>query len=174
MNLLRDAPAWAQLLLLLLLVAAAAQDIVKRRISNLICLGVIVAAVAAALATGPTPALWQNGALFVLLILLSLPAFAAGWVGGGDVKLLAAVGLWVDFKGALGLLSCIFIAGGVIAAAALLLRRRRLSKTSKGVPYGVAIAVGGAIMLAYPALLQPRPEPANPLDLHAARAAARP
>jgi prepilin peptidase CpaA len=112
--------------------------------------------------------------LFVLLILLSLPAFAAGWVGGGDVKLLAAVGLWVDFKGALGLLSCIFIAGGVIAAAALLLRRRRLSKTSKGVPYGVAIAIGGAIMLAYPALLQSRAAPANPLDLHAARAAARP
>lgn len=174
MNLLRDAPLWAQLLLLALLVAAAAQDIVKRRISNLICLGVIVAAVVAALASGPTTGLWQNGALFVLLILLSLPAFAAGWVGGGDVKLLAAVGLWVDFKGALGLLSCIFIAGGVIAAVALLMRKSRLGRAAKGVPYGVAIAIGGAIMLAYPALLQPRVEPANPLDLHAARAAAGP
>jgi prepilin peptidase CpaA len=112
--------------------------------------------------------------LLVLLILLSLPAFAAGWAGGGDVKLLAAVGLWVDFRGALGLLSCIFIAGGVIAAASLLLRQRRLSKSSTGVPYGVAIAICGAIMLAYPALLQSRAAPANPLDLHAARAAARP
>ena len=173
MNLLRDAPLWAQLLLVLLLLAAAAQDIAQRRISNLLCLAVMVLAIIAALVSGPTIMLWQNVSLFVLLILLSLPAFAAHWVGGGDVKLLAALGLWADFRAAPALLACIFIAGGVIAALSLAVRRGRVS-AAKGVPYGVAIAVGAAVMLAVPSFLQPVAPDAGPLDLHAARAALRP
>ncbi len=168
MNLLHDAPQWARFALIALLLAAAAQDIVQRRISNWLCLGVIVAAGAAAIAVGPTLALWQNALLFALLLAVSLPAFAKGWLGGGDVKLLAELGLWVNFATVLPLLACIFIAGGVIAALSLAIRHGAIRKRGKGVPYGVAIAIGTGIVMLQPALFQPKS--AGPLDLTAARA----
>jgi prepilin peptidase CpaA len=171
MNLLRDAPLWAHLLLAALLLGAAAQDIMQRRISNWLCLGVIVAAVAAAIAIGPTMALWQNGVCFLLLLGLGLPLFAAGWLGGGDVKLFAALGLWANFAVIVPLVACILIGGGVLAILSLAVRGGRASRRAKGVPYGVAIAVGAAIMLLQPALFGLEAEPANPLDLKAARKA---
>jgi len=162
-NLLNDAPLWAQLLLVALLLAAAAQDIAQRRISNWLCLGVIAAAAVAAIAIGPSLALWQNVALVALLLAIGLPLFAAGWLGGGDVKLLAALGIWANFDAILFLLACILIAGGVIAAISLAVRRGRAARRAKGVPYGVAIAVGAAIVLLQPALFEAKP--ASPLDL---------
>ena len=165
MNLLLDAPLWAQLLLVAILLGAAAQDIVQRKISNWLCLAVILAAVAAAIAIGPTFALWQNALCFVLLLALGTPLFAAGWLGGGDVKLLAALGLWANFAVILPLIACILIGGGVLAALSLAVRGARAARRAKGVPYGVAIAVGAAIVLLQPALFATqRP---NPLDLKA-------
>jgi len=83
MNLLRDAPLWAQLLLFALLLVAAAQDIVRRQISTWLCLAVIIAAIAAAVAIGPTLALWQNVMIFALLLAIGTPLYGAGWLGGG-------------------------------------------------------------------------------------------
>ncbi len=76
-------------------------------------------------------------------------AFAAGILGGGDVKLLAAVGLFAGPAGILDLLLATALAGGLLGIAVLAgvpigpvsapgeaaLRRR--------LPYGPAIAVGG-------------------------------
>ncbi len=170
MNLLRDAPLWAHLFLVALLFAAAAQDIVQRRISNWLCLGVIVAAVVAAFAIGPTFALWQNGLMFALLLAIGVPLFAAGWLGGGDVKLFAALGLWANLATILPLLSSILITGGVLALISLAVRRGKISRRTKGLPYGVAIAVGAALILFQPMLFPP--EPKDPFDLRAARQAA--
>ena len=170
MNLLRDAPLWALLLLIALLVAAAAQDVAQRRISNWLCLGVIIAAAAAAVALGPTVALWQNGVVFAVMLALGVPLFAAGWLGGGDVKLFAALGLWVNFAAALPLLASILIAGGVLALLSLMIKGGKAARKSKGLPYGVAIAVGTAVVLAMPLLFSPKPN--NPLDLRQAREAA--
>jgi prepilin peptidase CpaA len=172
LNLLHDAPLWARLLLAVLLLAAAVQDIVQRRIANMLCLAVMLLAVAAAVASGATFALWQNGLLFALLILLSLPAFAAGWLGGGDVKLLAAVGLWASLGAILPLLAAIFIAGGVIAILSLSRHLGGIRRDVKSVPYGVAIAIGTAIVLIQPDLFDSSRAP-SPLDLKAARAALR-
>jgi prepilin peptidase CpaA len=170
-NLLRDAPLWAQLLLAALLLGAAVQDIVQRRISNWLCLGVLIAAVAAAAAIGPTLGLWQNGVCFLLLLGLGLPLFAADWLGGGDVKLFAALGLWANFAVILPLVACILIGGGVLAILSLAVRGGRAVRRTKGVPYGVAIAVGAAIMLLQPVLFRLDAQPTNPLDLTAARKA---
>ena len=153
MNLLKDAPLWAHLLLGALLIAAACQDISQRRISNWFCLGVMVAAAVAAIVIGPTLALWQNAALGALLLAIGLPLFAAGWLGGGDVKLFAALGIWANFAAIPSLLACILIAGGVLAAVSLAVRRGRAARRAKGVPYGVAIAIGAVIVLFQPALL---------------------
>jgi prepilin peptidase CpaA len=168
MNLLRDAPPWALILLAVLLLAAAGQDVAQRKISNFLCLGVILLAAAAAIAIGPTLALWQNALMFVLLLALGLPLFATGWLGGGDVKLFAALGLWTDLAVAVPLVSCILIAGGVIALLSIVLRGAKAVRHSKGVPYGVAIAAGAAVLLLQP-IVFPR-HAANPLDLKAARA----
>ncbi len=171
MNLLRDAPVWVQIILAALLVAAAAQDVVQRRISNWLCLGVIIAAVAAAIAVGPTWALWQNGLVFLILLGLGTGLFAVGWLGGGDVKLLAALGLWVNLAAALPLVAIILISGGVLALLSILVRGGKGIRKSKGIPYGVAVAVGAGIILLKPNLLQPQPKASNPLDLKAARQA---
>jgi prepilin peptidase CpaA len=89
--------------------------------------------------------------------------FARGLLGGGDVKLLAAVSLWagVDALPALLILTAIF--GGVLALAALsplVLARlggggrsseisQRSAALGAPIPYGVAIA-GAALVVTIP------------------------
>jgi prepilin peptidase CpaA len=85
--------------------------------------------------------------------------FAAGKLGGGDVKLLASVGLWFDFGGAVWLLVAVALTGGVLALLVLVIRsfnwsdeiRRRvvLLRPGGGIPYGVAIAAGALIAMAF-------------------------
>ena len=157
MNLAVEAPQWAALLLIALLLAAAAEDAVRLRISNITVLLVIVAAVIAAIVVGPTLALWQNLAVFAALLAVGTPMFAAGKLGGGDVKLLAALGLWFNLKGALWMLLDVVLAGGVLAILIIALRslgwsekiRRRvvLLRPGGGIPYGVAIAAGALIAM---------------------------
>ena len=110
MNLAVEAPQWLALLLTVLLLAAAAEDSVRLRISNVTVLLVMVTAVIAAVVVGPELALWQNVAVFAALLAVGTLMFAAGKLGGGDVKLLAAVGLWFDLKGALWMLLDVVLA----------------------------------------------------------------
>ena len=153
MNLLLSSQTWLLLLLGALLLAAAAEDAVRLRISNLTTIGVLVGAVVAATFAGGSLSLWQNAAVLVALLAAGTVLFGMGKMGGGDVKLLAAVGAWVDLRGALGLFACIFIAGGVLAL--LIIGARTFGKSSRlavmqkgsGIPYGIAIAVGTAIYI---------------------------
>ena len=158
MNLAVEAPQWLALLLTVLLLAAAAEDSVRLRISNVTVLLVMVTAVIAAVVVGPELAVWQNVAVFAALLAVGTPMFAAGKLGGGDVKLLAAVGLWFDLKGALWMLLDVVLAGGVLAIMIIALRsfgwsekmRRRavILRPGGGIPYGVAIAAGALIAMA--------------------------
>ena len=158
MNLAVEAPQWLALLLTVLLLAAAAEDSVRLRISNVTVLLVMVTAVIAAVVVGPELALWQNVAVFAALLAVGTLMFAAGKLGGGDVKLLAAVGLWFDLKGALWMLLDVVLAGGVLAIMIIALRslgwsekmRRRavILRPDGGIPYGVAIAAGALIAMA--------------------------
>jgi prepilin peptidase CpaA len=156
-NLAVEAPQWLALLFTGLLLAAAVEDAVRLRISNITVLLVIVAAVIAVVVVGPTLALWQNLAVFAALLAVGTLMFAAGKLGGGDVKLLAAVGLWFDVIGALWMLFDVVLAGGVLAILIIALRslgwseriRRRvvLLRPGGGIPYGVAIAAGALIAM---------------------------
>lgn len=158
MNLAAEAPQWLALIVAVLLLAAAIEDAVRLRISNLIVLLVLVAAVVAVVIAGPELELWKNLVVFLGLLAIGTPMFAAGKLGGGDVKLLAAVGLWFDFAGALWMILAVVLAGGLLALVVLMLRavgwseeiRRRvvLLRPRGGIPYGVAIAAGALIAMA--------------------------
>lgn len=174
MNLVPHAPAWLLIVLVLLLVAAAIEDAVRLRISNLTSGAVVLTALAAMLLAGPSAGLWQNALVFVLLLAVGTWMFAAGHIGGGDVKLLAALGLWVDLKGAVGLLATVFLAGGLLAIVYLARRMmakgvrgaRRGDTKDAGIPYGLAIVAGSSIVFAAQyGLFAPEPAKPNPLAI---------
>lgn len=97
--------------------AAGWSDLRHRRVSNRLVLVVLLAGLVRQGATmQPTNVLLGIAGVAVGLALL-LPAFAARWVGGGDVKLLAALGMWMGpwhvlLGGVLGV-----ALGGVLAAS---------------------------------------------------------
>jgi prepilin peptidase CpaA len=149
MNLVLGAPIWLLGLLLVALLAAVIEDAIRLRISNPTCVAVFALAIVAMVVHGFELALWQNAVVFVVILALGTLAFGAGWLGGGDVKLLAALGLWVDFRGAMLLLAGTFIAGGVIAIiylAARMVVPRRDKARERRIPYGLAIATGALIV----------------------------
>jgi prepilin peptidase CpaA len=145
MNLLVAAPVWLILVLIGAITAAAIEDAIRLRIHNATCAIVAAGAVAAMIAVGPTLALWQNMLVCAIILALGTAAFAGGLFGGGDVKLLASIGLWLDLKGGSILFMAVLLAGGLVAVAYLvanMLRRNNPSVRSRRVPYGMAIALG--------------------------------
>jgi prepilin peptidase CpaA len=64
-------------------------------------------------------------------------------MGGGDVKMVAAIALWLPAGAVLKLLVIMSLAGGVLTLA--MVARQRLAKSDGQleIPYGVAIAFGG-------------------------------
>ena len=156
MNLFATAPDLLLWLLAAALVAAAIQDAVQLKISNLIVLAVLLLAVVAAVVAGIEVGVWQNLAVFALVLAVGTVLFSRGILGGGDVKLLAAVALWTDFEDAIRLIASIFIFGGIlalliivgrIAAPASLISRLAILKPKAGIPYGIAIALGTLFMV---------------------------
>ena len=154
MNLAAAAPIWLQLLFAFLLAAAAAEDAWRLRISNVTCLLILVAAIVAVIIEGPRLSLWQNLAMIAMLLALGTPLFAAGVLGGGDVKLFAVCGAWFGLRGGTFMLISVLLSGGVLAVLILALRAFGMgakysvsAKVSPGIPYGVAIACGTLLVL---------------------------
>jgi prepilin peptidase CpaA len=170
MNLIQVAPSWLLVVLALLLVAAAVEDAMRLRVSNVTCLGVLIAAAIAMAWAGFPPALWQNALVFAVLLIAGTLLFGAGKIGGGDVKLLATLGLWVNIAGAIWLLASVLIAGGVLAilfVGTRLLRGRpsrlRDKKRGGGIPYALAITAGAAFVFASQiGAFSAKPEKPNP------------
>ena len=75
-------------------------------------------------------------------------AFYAGMMGGGDVKLAAALSLWFSPASTLKFLVIMSIAGGLLTLVLLAVHRARRKEGRPKIPYGVAIAVGGLAILA--------------------------
>ncbi|MCU1297126.1 MAG: type prepilin leader peptidase family protein [Acidobacteriaceae bacterium] len=147
----------------------AVTDIRSARIPNRLTYGALVAALVlrtavlglSGLKSGAAGMLVAGG-LFCILFLL-------GAMGGGDVKLMAAVGAWVGSTHVMTLILAAALAGGVLAIAHMIFRQmvgQTLRNTvqlicyrfasglrphpvfniqspgSTRVPYGIAIAVG--------------------------------
>ncbi len=150
-----------------LLIFAAARDIATRLIPDVIPLALAALGLVSRLTVG-----WADAGVSLLIGLLLfamlLPLAMRGWLGGGDVKLIAAMAVgfaphetWIFIVttvfagGALGIVYIIGrylvpetrVAGGgtllrrVLAVEAWRMRRRG------PLPYAVAIAIGGLVVL---------------------------
>ncbi len=150
MNLVPVAPLWLLSVLIVAMAAAAIEDSIRLRISNITCLAVFISALVVMGLQGFPLELWQNAVVCVVLLAVGTPLFAAGKMGGGDVKLLAALGLWVNFSAVLSLIAAVFIAGGILALGFLASRLFRKSEgiKSRQIPYGIAIVAGAALVFA--------------------------
>ena len=97
----------------------------------------------------------------IAMFLLFAQAFRIGMMGGGDVKMIAAVALWLPLPSLFRMLLVMSLAGGAVTIAMLVdhrLRVRRLGDAAPAieVPYGVAIAVAALVVLQEP-LFNPFP-----------------
>lgn len=149
-------------------------DLKTHRIPNYLTLSTALAGLLYSLIFHGLTGLVQGVAgLFLGLAFLILPYYWGG-MGAGDVKALAALGAWLGPGGTAALFCYMAIAGGVLALVMLwwrglwwqkirqgwswlvnviLCRHDRLAVTTptdqkiKGIPYGVAIALGMAALL---------------------------
>jgi prepilin peptidase CpaA len=169
LNLVAAAPLWLILIFAVAMVAAAIEDARRYRIANLTSLVVLAGAIVAALLAGPTWALWKNAAVFAVILAIGTAAFSARLLGGGDVKLFAAAGLWFDPISALMFVALVLLSGGVVALAYVATRSWRLrgaDKKSSRVPYGIAIALGAlAMVLLDSRALRHHERPLAPLNI---------
>ena len=135
--------------LALLLVYAAAVDVRTFTISNKLTLSVAALAPlywwAADLSLWPGAAV-QLGVAASVFALLAV-AFFVGMMGGGDVKLAAALALWFSPAATMQFLVVMSIAGGVLTLLVVALHRLRGKLGRPEIPYGVAIAFGGLAIL---------------------------
>ena len=137
-------------------IAAALYDATSYTIPNRLSALIALAFFPAAVAFGATPlAVAMSAGLGIAALAAGVALFAAGCIGGGDAKLLAACALWLGWTATAPFVIWTGVAGGVLAVALLLLRRvpalatargpawvARLLEPSGPAPYGVAIAAG--------------------------------
>ncbi|MEA3065395.1 MAG: prepilin peptidase CpaA [Sphingomonadales bacterium] len=127
------------------LLLAAVGDWRSRTIPNRLNAGIALLAI---------PYWWSVGLSFWPDVLLQIGlgaavfglfaiAFRFGAMGGGDVKMAAALALWLPVAGVVKLLVIMSIAGGVLTVAMLAAHRIAKSAGQPEIPYGIAIAFGG-------------------------------
>lgn len=133
-----------------LLVIAAVVDVRTYTISNTLTLAVALMAPfywwSVAMPLWPDIAIQvaMGGGVFALFALF----FYTGAMGGGDVKLAAALALWFSPASNVRFLVFTSIAGGIVTVVMLLLHRWAKREGRPEIPYGVAIATGAMIVLA--------------------------
>lgn len=110
---------WLLWFSLALVVCAAVTDARTGLIPNWLTLPALLCACGLRVAVGGLPALWEGGVGLVLVSLPNLLLFVRGALGGGDVKLFAALGLALGPSLALGLelLSLLLVTGWVLCRA---------------------------------------------------------
>jgi len=145
--------AFTDLLLIVLaaiLVVAAAIDVRTFTISNRLNLTVALLAPLywASIALSPWPEIAAHLAAGAIVFVLLAGAFYAGMMGGGDVKLAAALALWFPPLATVKFLVIMSIAGGVLTLVIMVFHRLKKREGRPEIPYGVAISFGGLAILA--------------------------
>jgi prepilin peptidase CpaA len=132
------------------LVVAAFTDMRSRQISNwlngAIALGAPLFWWSSGLALWPDIALQIGVAVAAFAVFAGL--FALKMMGGGDVKLLTVLALWVSPTIFMQLLVVMALAGGLLTVVMVCWHTMRRQKDKLAIPYGVAIAIGGLWVLA--------------------------
>jgi prepilin peptidase CpaA len=156
---------FVQAAFVLILVAAAISDVMTYRIPNVLVLALgALFIIAGSLHFAQTAWLSHFGAA-LLCLAGGLVFYQFGQMGAGDVKLLTALALWAGMGGLIALLLYVSLSG-LVALPLILLARSlvvwaqatkrwregwavpRVLTKKQGVPYGVAIAFGGILMVA--------------------------
>ena len=131
------------------LLVAAFTDLRRRQIDNWLTAGIALAAplfwwalwLAGQFQPWPDIA-WQVGV--AVLVFVSLAGlFALKLMGGGDVKLLTALALWLPGLPFLKLLVVMALVGGVLTIVFGMWHIARRQKDQVKIPYGIAIASAG-------------------------------
>jgi prepilin peptidase CpaA len=131
-----------------ILVVAAAIDVRTFTISNRLNLTVALLAPVYWLSIAlPLPGVGIQLAAGAGVFGLLAVAFYAGMMGGGDVKLAAALALWFSPPHTLKFLVLMSLAGGVLTLGVMALHRMNRREGKPEIPYGVAIAFGGLFIL---------------------------
>ncbi|WP_428528573.1 A24 family peptidase [Roseibium sp.] len=147
----------------MLVAFAGASDLFTMKIANRVSILLIIGFVFLATAQGMALTGWaMHGLGFVVVFLPCFAFFAAGWMGGGDVKLISAVGLWFGFSPVLAeflflvaLLGCILTIGLLWFRSSLVVLPRslngqewllRLHDNKNGIPYGLAISAAALVL----------------------------
>lgn len=141
-------------LLAALLVAAGIEDARTREIANSKTAAIALLAPLWWFANGMAP--WPDMAIqigiavavFALFCLL----FQIGVMGGGDVKLIAALSLWLPLGAFMVMLMVMSVAGGGLTIGMLIARAMRRGRAPIEVPYGIAIAFAALFVLREPLL----------------------
>lgn len=133
------------ILLGVMMIAAAVSDLRSRTISNGLNAAMALLAIPFWIAAGWS--IWpdiplQFGAAFAVFLLFA-GLFAIGAMGGGDVKMIGAVMLWIPLPLFVPMLTIMAIGGGILSAVMLVQSKIRPSDKVIEVPYGVAIAIAG-------------------------------
>lgn len=142
------------------LLAAGIEDARFRNIANRKTLLIALAAPLWWWTNGAT--LWPGAVIQVGIAVVTFALFAGafhiGAMGGGDVKLITALSLWLPPGVFAGMLIVMSLAGGAVTLVMMIDHRiKRGADGRRGrieVPYGVAIAAAGLLALREPILNQ--------------------
>ena len=139
---------------------AAATDLMTMTIPNKVSLALAGTFLVAAPVMGLSPSeILLHIAAGTLVLAAGIVLFAVGGFGGGDAKLLAVGALWVGFDQLQLFLGLTAVLGGVLALIILKYRAQpllgiyapdwamTLHKPGSGIPYGIAIAGAGLLVL---------------------------
>ncbi|PTD17363.1 A24 family peptidase [Sphingomonas fennica] len=139
------------------LLYAAWGDIAARTIPNWLNAAIAIGAPAWWLAQGlpfwPGMAIQLGLALLVFIVFAG--CFALNMMGGGDVKLLGALALWLPPLPLVRMLVAMALIGGVLTIAMVVLHRARRAEGQPEIPYGVAISLAALWVMANDILTTP-------------------
>ena len=143
-----------------LMAFAAASDLFTMTIPNRVSLLLIAGFfVLAGFGGMPLEQIGLHAAAGLTVLVVAFACFAFGWIGGGDAKVAAAVGLWFGFPPLTNYLLYASLIGGALTLLLLEFRRwplpyalgsqgwlERLHRKETGIPYGIALALGALII----------------------------
>lgn len=142
-----------------LMVYAAYSDLKSYTLPNFISLILVAGfAVIMMILQPPLSAIGWHVGISAILFVVGFILFATGLFGGGDVKVIAALGLWLGPLNVLPFLTLMAIFGGGLAVVLLVFRKIEIPQNwlknsaiaglhskEEGIPYGVAIAIAALI-----------------------------
>lgn len=139
-----------------LLVSAGVEDARKREIANWKNAAIALMAPLWWYCNGldPWPEMAIQLGIATAIFALFCLAFHFNMMGGGDVKMIGALALWLPFPALLTMLTIMAIAGGAITLVMMIDRAVRKHRDAVEVPYGIAIAMAGLLALREPLLNQ--------------------